>query len=82
MGVSIRQGPFIRKGCLIQYYCIRQTIEQLAGKEALFFIRSIMVLHNNKGFFPNMVGKCGEGRWVMGVGYGLLAWGLEFIPLS
>ena len=67
MGAPIRQGAFIREGCLTHHFLLGQ----------------LWYWHNNKGFFPIMMGEMwGGGRWVMGVGYGLLAWGLGFIPLS
>ena len=59
MGAPIRQGALIREGCLAHYFLLGQ----------------LWYWHNNKGFFPIMVGEMwggevgyGGGVWVIGMG--------------
>ena len=57
MGAPIRQGAFITEGCLTHYFLLGQ----------------LWYWHNNKGFFPIMVGEMwgggGGGLWGWGMGY-------------
>ena len=60
MGAPIRQGAFIREGCLTHHFLLGQ----------------LWYWHNNKGFFPIMMGEMwgggevgyGGGVWVIGMG--------------